>query len=137
MKKPGNIDRRSLLLGGSAALVTRLATSDAMAQDAARTQPEAYRVVFENDRTRVLEFVSRPGSAMCGVGKHSHPAHLTVALTDARVRVTLPDGQKIVATNKPGDVFWSEAETHATENIGGAEARALIIELKGAPPAKG
>ena len=118
MKKPRSIGRRSLLLAGSAAIVTRLASSEAVAQDAARTQPEAFRVAFENEKTRVLEFVSRPRTEVCGVGKHSHPAHLTVALSDARVRVTLPDGKKIVATNKPGDVFWSEAETHVVENIG-------------------
>lgn len=132
MKKPRSIGRRSLLLAGSAAIVTRLASSEAVAQDAARTQPEAFRVAFENEKTRVLEFVSRPRTEVCGVGKHSHPAHLTVALSDARVRVTLPDGKKIVATNKPGDVFWSEAETHVVENIGGNEMRALIIEFKDA-----
>ena len=136
MKKPRSIDRRSLLLGGSAAIVTTLATSKAVAQDAAKTQPEAFRIAFENAKTRVLEFVSRPRTEVCGVGKHSHPAHLTVALSDARVRVTLPDGKKIVATNKPGDVFWSEAETHTVENIGGNEVRALIVEFKDAPKSR-
>ena len=136
MKKPRSIDRRSLLLGGSAAIVTTLATSKAVAQDAAKTQPEAFRIAFENAKTRVLEFVSRPRTEVCGVGKHSHPAHLTVALSDARVRVTLPDGKKIVATNKPGDVFWSEAETHTVENIGGSDVRALIIEFKDAPKSR-
>ena len=133
MNKSRNIDRRSLLLGGSAAIVAKLAPSTAVAQDAARIQPEAYRVVLENEKTRVLEFVSRPRTAVCGVGKHSHPAHLTVALSDAKVRITLPDGKSIVATNKPGDVFWSEAETHTVENIGGNEMRALIVEYKDAP----
>ena len=130
MKKPRSIGRRSLLLAGSAAIVTRLGSSEAVAQDAARTQPEAFRVAFENEKTRVLEFVSRPRTEVCGVGKHSHPAHLTVALSDARVRVTLPDGKKIVATNKPGDVFWSEAETHEVENISGRNSHVLLIELK-------
>ena len=136
MKKPQSIDRRSLLLGGSAAIVTTLASSEVVAQDAAKTQPDAFRIVFENTKTRVLEFVSRPRSEVCGVGKHSHPAHLTVALSDARVRITLPDGKKIVATNKPGDVFWSEAETHTVENIGGSDVRALIIEYKDAPKSR-
>ena len=133
MKKPRSIDRRSLLLGGSAAIVATIASSETVAQDAAKTQPEAFRVVFENEKTRVLEFVSRPRTEVCGVGKHSHPAHLTVALSDAKVRITLPDGKKIVATNKPGDVFWSEPETHTVENIGGNDVRALIIEFKDAP----
>lgn len=137
MNTSRSIDRRTLLLGGSAAIVAKLVSSTAVAQDAARIQPEAFRVVFENEKTRVLEFVSRPRKEVCGVGKHSHPAHLTVALSDAKVRVTLPDGKKIVATNKPGDVFWSEAETHTVENIGGNEVRALIIEYKDAPTTRG
>jgi quercetin dioxygenase-like cupin family protein len=129
------VDRRGLLCAAAIIVLASHAMSSALAQDAARMQPAAYRVVFENDKTRVLEFVSRPRSEVCGVGKHSHPAHLTVALTDAKVRVTLPDGKQIVATNKAGDVFWSEAETHVVENIGGADMRALIVEYKdGAKP---
>jgi beta-alanine degradation protein BauB len=108
-----------LLLGGEAA-----------AQDAARVQPRAYGVLFENERLRVLEFNSRPGLGVCGQGMHSHPAHLTVALTPAKVRVKLPDGRTFVGENKLGDVFWSEAETHDTENLTGRHVRALMIELK-------
>jgi hypothetical protein len=137
MNDQQGIDRRQLLLAGAAACLSQLAAAPSRAQDAARTDPDAYRVVLENDRVRVLEFRSRPGTALCGVGKHSHPAHLTVALSDARVRITLADGKTIEATNTLGDVFWSEAETHAVENISGADVRALIIEIKGPPPARG
>ena len=133
MKDPRELDRRRLLLAGAAAIISKIVSTAAHAQDAVATQPGAYKVVFENDQARVLEFVSRPGTALCGVGKHSHPAHLTIALSDAKVRVTLPDGKTVEATNKLGDVFWSEAETHAVENIGGANVRALIVEFK-APP---
>jgi hypothetical protein len=133
MSKPDLADRRQLLKCGMAALVAQLvAIGDAAAQDATVTEPGAYRVVLENDKVRVLEFVSRPRTAVCGVGKHSHPAHLTIALSDATVRVTLENGQKIEATNKIGDVFWSDAETHTVENIGSGLMRALIIEIKGA-----
>jgi hypothetical protein len=66
---------------------------------------------------------------ICGVGQHSHPAHLTVLLTPAKVRVK-ENGKVFVAENKTGDVFWSEAVTHETENITGANVRALIIEIK-------
>jgi hypothetical protein len=113
------------------ALMPALLLADAApAQDATTAQPYSYRVALENERLRVLEFVSRPGMAMCGMGMHSHPAHLTVALTAGKVRVTTPDGKSFVVENKPGDVFWSEAETHMTENLLGREARALIVELK-------
>ena len=129
------LDRRQLLLAGTAAVLSELVTSAALAQDAAQAQPEAFRVVLENEFTRVLEFVSRPGTGVCGIGKHSHPAHLTVCLSDAKVRVTLADGRQIEAANKFGDVFWSEAETHTTENIAGP-MRAVLIEFKGAPKSR-
>jgi beta-alanine degradation protein BauB len=118
--------RRAIL----AVLPLLLLTRDADAQDAVAVQPRAYKVVFENDKVRVLEYNSKPGMGMCGNGIHSHPAHLTVALTPAKVRVRLPDGTSIVGENKAGDVFWAEAETHETENISGRNARALMIEIK-------
>ena len=136
MSNPKSDNRRHLLLAGSAAILSKLAPPEAFAQDAVTTQPKAFRVVFENEKSRVLEFISKPGMEVCGVGKHSHPAHLTVALSDAKVRVTLPDGKTIVAANKLGDVFWSEAETHAVENISGKDVRALIIEIKDPPKAR-
>lgn len=108
---------------------------DAEAQDATKVQPRAYKVAFENDKLRVLEFNSRPGMGICGEGMHSHPAHLTITLSAAKARVKLPDGKVFTGENKLGDVFWSEAETHEVENISGRDVRALIIELK--EPRKG
>ena len=126
-------DRRSILL----AVIAALASVDAaQAQDAPAVQPRAYRVVLENDKLRVLEFVSRPGMGVCGTGIHSHPAHLSVALSASKVRVKTSDGKSFVGESKLGDVFWSEAETHETENISGKDARALMVELKPAPPKK-
>jgi hypothetical protein len=106
-----------------------LAGLPAASQDAARVQPRSYRVVLDNDKVRVLEFDSRPGMGVCGVGIHSHPAHLTVLLTPARVKVT-ENGKTVVMTGKAGDSFWSPAVTHETENVSGAEMRSLIIEIK-------
>lgn len=120
-------ERRHVLL----ALLASLGAADAaQAQDAAAVQPRAYRVVLENDKMRVLEFISRPGMGVCGTGIHSHPAHLSIALSAAKVRVKTGEGKTFVGENKLGDVFWSEAETHETENITGKDVRALMVELK-------
>jgi hypothetical protein len=102
----------------------------ARAQDAAKVQPRAYKVAFENDKLRALEYRGRPGMGVCGEGMHSHPAHLTVVLFDGKVRVKTPDGKVKMAEGKVGDVFWSEAETHEVENISGRNSHALLIELK-------
>jgi hypothetical protein len=103
----------------------------AEAQDAAKIQPQSYRVAFENDKLRVLDYNSRPGMGVCGNGMHSHPAHLTVVVTGGSVRIKTPDGTTTEQRDIPdGTVFWSEAETHTTENIGGSHVRSLIVELK-------
>jgi hypothetical protein len=62
---------------------------------------------------------------------HYHPAHLTVSLTGAKVKRTLADGKVTFAEIPPGHVFFSEAETHSAEVIGGLGTRTYIIELKG------
>jgi hypothetical protein len=119
--------RRTLLR-----LLPMLALAESVeAQDAAQIQPQSYRVAFENDKLRVLDYNSRPGMGVCGNGMHSHPAHLTVVLSGGSVRIRTPDGKTVEQRDIPdGVVFWSEAETHITENIGGSHVRSLIVELK-------
>ena len=125
-KNEMNEMRRALL-----ALLPGLALADtASAQDAAKMQPAAYTVSFENDKLRVLDYRSKPGMGMCGNGVHSHPAHLTVVLTDGKVRGRRQGGDWQTGDGKIGDVFWSEPETHEVENISGRNLRALLIELK-------
>lgn len=127
--KASEISRRDALAG----LVVAAAATSASGQDAAKVQPRSYRVVFENAELRVLEYSSLPGMGVCGTGVHSHPRHLNIALTPARVRVT-QNGKTFVATNKEGDVWYEPAVTHEAENISGHGARALMVEFKTPPP---
>ena len=98
--------------------------NDVVAQDAARINPRSYRVMLENDKVRVLEYRSLPGLGVCGQGVHSHPAHLSIVMTDGKVKLTTEGGKVIAAENKAGEVFWSPAETHSVENISGRPMRA-------------
>jgi hypothetical protein len=125
-----NHSRRKLILAGLGGLAAQLQSAGAGAQDPAKVMPRAYRVAFENDKLRVLEFTGRPGMGICGQGMHSHPAHLTVVLNDWQGRAGTPDGPVRERSRKAGDVFWSEAETHMVENTGKTTSRVLIIELK-------
>jgi hypothetical protein len=119
--------RRDLL-----ALFAAFGAAPTFAQDAVKVAPRNYRVAFQNDKVRVLEYFSRPGLGLCGQGRHFHPAHLTVSLTDAKAKVLLEDGRVIVAENKAGEMFWSPAETHTVENVGKSDVRAYIVEIKDA-----
>jgi hypothetical protein len=121
--------RRALL-----AVIPGIAVAfEAQAQDATVMQPQSYRIALENEYVRVLDFHSRPGMGVCGSGMHSHPAHLTVLLSDVAVRLKTPDGKVQEQRNMPlGTVFWEPAVTHSVENVSGANMRGLLIEIKGA-----
>jgi hypothetical protein len=121
------LNRRQVLALLAAFGVTR----GALAQDSAIVEPRSFRVVLENDRVRVLEFKSRPGFGVCGEGMHSHPDHVTVSLTGAKLKVTTPDGKVAFKDIPPGTVFFAPAEIHSAEIIGGLGTRSYIIELKG------
>jgi len=117
--------RQMMMLAALAAL-----PESVFAQDAARVQPDSYRVALDNPQVRVLDYVARPGMGVCGTGLHSHPPHLTVALTNQKVRDRQANGSVIVGELAAGDVFWSEAVTHETENLAGTNCRSLIVEFK-------
>lgn len=124
-----SINRRDVvrILAG---LGVAIGAAGAPAQDAVKVDPRGYKVLVDNDQVRVLEYIGKPRAGVCGTGMHSHPDHLTVVTTPAKVKVTLPDGKSFVAENKPGDVFFEPAGTHTVENIGSRETRSLLIEIK-------
>ena len=126
MKLQKRVTRREILAMLAALGVTR----ETVAQDAVTADPRSFRVVVDNERVRVLEFRSGPGLGVCGQGMHYHPDRVTVALTEAKVRVTDTSGQSVVRDIPAGHVFFSRAETHAVENVGGAGTRVYMIELK-------
>ena len=99
----------------------------AAAQDAAVTDPDLYKVIFENDRVRLLEYRDQPGDK---TSMHAHPAFLVYALSAFERRLTLPDGKVLNRAFTPGQVLFSEAQTHMGENVGTTETHILMVELK-------
>jgi beta-alanine degradation protein BauB len=114
-----------LLIRLVAATMSLAAT--AAAQDPLPLYPENYMVRMENDRVRVLDFRLREGASE---KSHSHPAHVVYVVAPFKVRFTFPDGRTGIREAKAGDVLFSEAVTHATENIGGTAAHGILVELK-------
>jgi len=107
-------------------LVLTFSMRTAMAQDLAKVSPDA-KVLFENDRVRVLEVQHQPG------GKepmHTHPAYVAYSLTNSTAKTTFPDGKTVVKDRKAGSVTWGEPVTHSVENVGTTEFHMLLIELK-------
>ena len=102
-----------------------------MSQDPAITDPELYRVVFENERVRVLEYQDRPGDR---THPHAHPDSVMYTLTSFSRRVSAA-GRQVEVELRAGQVRWVSAQEHAGENIGSTVTHALFVELKEPAPA--
>jgi len=100
---------------------------DAPNQDAANNSSSSSKVIFENERVRVVELRLKPGKKE---PMHSHPAHLVYVLSPTRMKMTSSDGKVKEVELKTGQVIWGEALSHAGENVGTTELHEVIIELK-------
>jgi hypothetical protein len=89
--------------------------------------PANYKLLFENDRVRVLMFASRPGEKWA---LHEHPDQISIALAEYDIRNVVPGNPPTELHRKPEDVRWIPATSHTGENIGSTEARSVVIELK-------
>ncbi len=99
----------------------------ALAQDPLKVGSKYYKLEFENSQVRVLRVRVGPHEK---VPMHEHPAHVVISLTDGHSKFTLPDGTVRETHGKAGQVIWSGAEKHESENLGEKPAEAIIIELK-------
>lgn len=110
-----------------------LAAATGHAQDAVQTDGDKYRVIFDNDCVRVLDYRDSPGQKTL---QHHHPAFVLYAMSAFQRTLTLPDGKVLRREFKPGDVMWSDAQTHIGENVGSTPTHVLIVEMKPRPAEK-
>ena len=102
-----------------------------LSQDPTVSDPALYRVIFENDRVRVLQYHDRPGDR---THPHRHPDSVMVTRSAFQRRVSAGDRQ--VDLELPaGQARWLGAQEHAGENIGTTESHSIFVELKEPPPA--
>jgi len=111
-----------------------VATATVLAQDAVKAAPEQCAIMFENEYVRVLRWTVPAGGK---TAMHEHPALVSVSLTPGKVRFTMPDGRTREAENTAGEATWSEAEKHASENLGSSADHVIQVELKKAGAAGG
>ena len=94
--------------------------------DPSVTDPDHYRVIFENDRVRVLEYRDRPGDE---THPHRHPDSLMYTLTSFRRRIS-HSGRRVDVEIPAGSVRWLGAQEHSGHNIGDTETHTIFVELK-------
>ncbi len=98
------------------------------AQDSVKSNPDVYRVVFENASVRILSVNVKAGAKTT---MHEHPDNAIVALSDAKVKFTGPDGKSEEAALKSEQAIWSPAGRHSGENLEKTPVQVLLVELKG------
>ena len=122
--------RQVLALGLIAGGLTLAGIGCSTTSAAKKGSPAAYKVVFENEKVRVIEYHTGSEKDICGFGMHTHPAHLYIMKTDAKQRIVTPDGKESFENAKAGEVGWEPAGQHIAEIMDGKDAACYVIEIK-------
>jgi quercetin dioxygenase-like cupin family protein len=106
-----------------------------MSDDPTETNPDHYKVVFENERVRVLEYNDAPGDRTT---PHSHPDSVMVTLSDFDRKLTVGEQSRDVSL-RAGLANWLPAQAHMGENVGSTPTHVIFVELKepGPTPSSG
>ena len=94
--------------------------------DPVRVDTKHYKVEFENESVRVLRISYAPGEKSV---MHYHPNAVAVYLTDAKTRMTTPDGKSQDMAVKAGAAAWTPAGSHLPQNTGN-RLELILVELK-------
>jgi mannose-6-phosphate isomerase-like protein (cupin superfamily) len=97
-----------------------------MDNDPTVTNPDHYRVLWENDDVRVLEYSDLPGEETT---PHHHPNTVMVTLTDFQRQLASNGASRDVAL-AAGSAVWLPAQTHSGRNTGNTPTHTILIELK-------
>ena len=105
-----------------------------MTLDPTLTNPDHYKVVFENERVRVLEYTDQPGDKTT---PHEHPDSVLVTLSTFRRRMYSMDSEPHDVTLTEHKVGWLGAQQHSGHNIGDTDSHVIFVELKDGVSAPG
>jgi len=95
--------------------------------DPTSSDPDKYKVIFENERVRVLEYRDEPGQA---TNPHGHPDSVMYTLSAFDRRLVGETGESRDVSLGANEVRWLDAQTHSGENIGQTATHVLFVELK-------
>jgi hypothetical protein len=128
-----------------ATVMWTLTTEAAMAQEKAKTEKTkpapaeekakaektkgetATKVLFENEKYRVVETRAKPGQKN---EMKERSDRVIYSFNAGKGRIHYPDGKKEDIEYKAGDVRFRKAGKSQTENIGKTETRNLVITAK-------
>lgn len=88
------------------------------------------KVILEDENLKVIEHFSMPNGDVCGEGMHHHEPHLTVVITDAKVRIIPEEGESQIVEVKAGTSIWFDSEKHSVINLGDHPTKMVLVYLK-------
>ncbi|MDQ1641977.1 MAG: beta-alanine degradation protein BauB [Actinomycetota bacterium] len=91
------------------------------------TNPDHYKVVFENERVRVLEYKDKPGDR---TAPHTHPDSVMYTRSSFRRRLYAGGSEQRDVEMKEGLAGWLPAQEHSGHNIGDTDTHVIFVELK-------
>ena len=97
-----------------------------MSLDPVQSNPQHYRLIFENERVRVLEYTDHPGDETT---THRHPDSVMVTLSSFR-RQLRADGTELEVELEANSARWLDAQDHSGHNIGETDTHVMFVELK-------
>jgi hypothetical protein len=96
--------------------------------DVLKVLPQNYKLVLENKFVRVIEAHIPAGSVE---PPHRHLSGVSVSMGDYTIEhCDQPGGKWLRNERKLGTVYWSEAGTHETRNVGKTDSHTIRIEIK-------
>jgi len=96
--------------------------------DVLEAAANAYKLLMENEKVRVMEVRLKPGEKAL---MHDHPNdHVVYVMKNAKFKLTSPGGKATEIDLKAGQTLWLPAGPHQTENTGTSEGHNLVVELK-------
>lgn len=95
--------------------------------DPVTTNPEHYRVLWENQFVRVLEYTDAPGVQTIA---HEHPNSVMITLSAFDRRLST-GGRALDVSLPAGAAVWLPAQRHAGHNTGTTPTHTIFVELKG------
>ena len=108
-------------------LATLVLSSSAFAEDAVTVCPNMFKVLAENETTRVIKFHQKKGES-CPM--HTHGAVASYVIKGGKLTYIMPDGTKKEGPQlKAGDAFVRPATEHAHAPAK-SETIAIIVETK-------
>lgn len=84
-----------------------------------------FKTELENDQLRVVRVHLGPHERL---PMHEIPPHVTIWLTDARLRITYADGRRELRHFRAGEVQWVAVGKHSGENVGERAVEFVAVE---------